>query len=246
MARTRRWTAKHQGLTPKEGKMEINADFDKRVVVHAAALLWVPSPMPGVERRMLDRIGGEVARATTIVRYAPESKFSSHVHTGGEEFIVLDGVFQDEHGDFPAGSYIRNPPESSHTPGSAPGCVIFVKLWQFDLSDRTHVRIDTNKTHFVRSTDRRGVELMPLYRDQHEDVRLERWSGGGHVKIELPGGCEVLVLSGSFVEAGELFVRHSWLRLPVDATLDANIGNESATIWIKTGHLANPPNRPSA
>jgi len=94
-------------------------------------------PMWGLN--MLDRIGDEVARATTIVRYAPNSHFSSHVHSGGEEFIVLEGVFQDEHGDFPAGSYVRNPPTSSHTPGSEPGCVIFVKLWQYDLDDRTPV-----------------------------------------------------------------------------------------------------------
>ena len=90
--------------------MNLNADFTKRVVVHAASLDWKASPMPGVERRMLDRIGDEVARATSIVRYAPESHFSPHVHGGGEEFLVLEGVFQDEHGDFPAGYYVRNPP----------------------------------------------------------------------------------------------------------------------------------------
>ena len=77
--------------------------------------------MKGVRRRVLDRVGAEVARATSIVSYEPQSHFSAHVHTGGEEFIVLDGVFQDEHGDFPAGLYIRNPPESSHTPGSEDG-----------------------------------------------------------------------------------------------------------------------------
>ena len=84
--------------------MELNADFSQRAVVHAARLGWTPSPIAGVERRMLDRIGEEVARATSIVRYAPHSRFSSHTHGGGEEFLVLDGVFQDEHGDFPAGS----------------------------------------------------------------------------------------------------------------------------------------------
>ena len=125
--------------------MNLNADFTKRAVVHAATLDWKASPMPGVERRMLDRIGDEVARATSIVRYAPESQFSPHVHGGGEEFLVLEGVFQDEHGDFPAGTYVRNPPQSSHTPGSKPGCTMFVKLWQFDLADRTHVRLDTNQ-----------------------------------------------------------------------------------------------------
>ena len=80
--------------------MDLNTDFDSRIVVHSEQTDWIASPMPGVDRRMLDRIGGEVARATTIVRYAPNSAFSAHTHTGGEEFIVLDGVFQDEHGDY--------------------------------------------------------------------------------------------------------------------------------------------------
>ena len=100
--------------------MQLNADFTQRAVVHAATLEWSPSPIAGVERRMLDRIGGEVARATSIVRYAPHSHFSRHTHEGGEEFFVLEGVFQDEHGDYPAGSYVRNPPTSAHTPGSEP------------------------------------------------------------------------------------------------------------------------------
>ncbi|MEM7489159.1 MAG: cupin domain-containing protein, partial [Pseudomonadota bacterium] len=84
--------------------MNINDDFAQRVLIHSGDLDWVASPMPGVDRRMLDRIGDEVARATSIVRYAPDSHFSPHTHTGGEEFIVLDGVFQDEHGDFPTGT----------------------------------------------------------------------------------------------------------------------------------------------
>ena len=143
--------------------------------VHAARLPWVPSPMAGVERRMLDRIGDEVARATSIVRYAPGSHFSPHTHGGGEEFLVLEGVFQDEHGDFPTGSYIRNPPTSRHTPRSAPGCVLFVKLWQFDPADRQHVAIGTASADYRSGTDRPGVQVLPLFRGSRENVRLERW-----------------------------------------------------------------------
>src|SRR6516162_7839128 len=144
------------------GSMELNADFSRRVVVHTARLPWAASPMAGVERRMLDRIGDEVARATSIVRYAPGSHFSPHTHGGGEEFFVLEGVFQDEHGEFPAGSYVRNPPTSRHTPGSVPGCILFVKLWQFDLSDRTRVGINTGQMPYRPAADRPGVELISL------------------------------------------------------------------------------------
>lgn len=224
--------------------MELNADFSKRAAVHGAKTDWVPSPMKGVDRRMLDRIGDEVARATSIVRYAPGSHFSPHVHTGGEEFIVLDGVFSDEHGDFPAGSYIRNPPESSHTPGSEPGCTILVKLWQFDLKDRTHVRIDTNKMRAVADPSRSGVSVMPLFHDGREDVRLEVWEPGASVELPVPGGIEIFVLDGSFVENGETFEPQSWLRLPCGASLKATAGSKGCRVWIKADHLKETPKAP--
>jgi anti-sigma factor ChrR (cupin superfamily) len=170
--------------------MELNSDFSRRVAVHALRLPWVASPIAGVDRRMLDRIGDEVARATSLVRYAPGSRFSAHTHGGGEEFLVLDGVFQDEHGDYPAGSYVRNPPTSRHTPGSAPGCVLFVKLWQFDLEDRKPVRRDAQSLVYVEAQGRPGVEIAALFRDSHEDVRMERWQPNASVVLDLPGGGE--------------------------------------------------------
>ena len=193
--------------------------------------------MPGVDRRMLDRIGDEVARATSIVRYAPGSRFSPHTHGGGEEFIVLDGVFQDEHGDYFAGSYIRNPPTSRHTPGSAPGCTIFVKLWQFDPADRTEVRLDTGAMPWTPAPGRPAVELIPLFRDANEDVRLERWAPGAEVALPLPGGAELLVLHGGFDEGDEPFEPQSWLRLPCGSELRAAAGPHGCTVWVKTGHL---------
>ncbi len=156
---------------------------------------------------MLDRVGDEVARATSIVRYAPESAFSPHAHPGGEEFFVLDGIFQDERGDYPAGSYVRNPPASHHTPRSQAGCTIFVKLFQFDPADRSHVAIDTRRAEAVAAAGREGVRLIPLFND------------------------------GSFEEGGETFTQHSWLRLPRGSSLVAVAGAAGAQLWIKTGHL---------
>ena len=217
--------------------MNLNADFTKRAVVHAATLEWRASPIPGVERRMLDRIGDEVARATSIVRYAQESHFSSHIHGGGEEFLVLDGVFQDEHGDFPAGSYVRNPPQSHHTPASRSGCTIFVKLWQFDLADRTHVLIDTKKKTLLDAKGRDGVRVMPLFRDAREDVRLEHWAPAAAIELDPDGGLEVLVLEGGFSEGGETFGTQSWLRLPIGAHFSARVASDGCRVWIKEGHL---------
>ena len=226
--------------------MQLNADFTQRAVVHAATLDWTLSPIAGVERRMLDRIGGEVARATSIVRYAPHSHFSRHTHEGGEEFFVLEGVFQDEHGDYPAGSYVRNPPTSAHTPGSEPGCTILVKLWQFDADDRTQVRIDTTQCAYRHDPLRAGVEVMPLYRDGHEVVALERWRAGTRVSLQSPAGLELIVLDGDFTDGSDHFRYQSWLRLPPGSPMRVQAGSQGCRVWIKTGHLARAPRIPTA
>jgi len=233
-------------LTPltEIATMELNADFSRRAAVHAGRLAWVPSPMAGVDRRMLDRIGDEVARATSLVRYAPGSHFSPHTHGGGEEFLVLEGVFSDEFGDFPAGSYIRNPPTSRHTPGSTPGCLLFVKLWQFDLADRTQVRLDTTGQAFSPAPGRDGVSEIALFQDPHETVRLERWAPDTAISLTPTGGVELLVMEGAFEEGGEHFIEQSWLRLPPGAPLSARSGPEGCQVWSKTGHLGRPMTAP--
>lgn len=220
--------------------MELNADFSSRVVVQSEQLDWTPSPMQGVDRRMLDRIGGEVARATSIVRYAPGSAFSAHTHTGGEEFIVLSGVFQDEHGDFPAGTYVRNPPTTSHTPSSKPGCVIFVKLWQFDLQDRTQFR-KTMAEELSEPKD--GIATAQLHRDAREVVTYSHLDPGVTLTNTDPGGIEMLVIEGSVTQGGDTLGKGAWLRLPQGAPLAAAAGPDGAKLWMKTGHLphAKPP-----
>jgi anti-sigma factor ChrR (cupin superfamily) len=217
--------------------MKINADFNRRVLIHSEQIEWLDSPMPGVSRRPLDRVGSEVARATSIVRYAPNSKFSPHVHSGGEEFIVLEGVFQDEHGDFPAGSYIRNPPTSKHQPSSDLGCVIFVKLWQFDPQDRIHVRLNTHFMQTTPHTELPGVSVTSLYKDAVEDVAVFDLDANASLKLFMKDGAEIFVLKGELTECLDTLVKHSWLRIPIDSKLDINAGSTGAKIWIKQGHL---------
>lgn len=186
---------------------------------------------------MLERIGEEVARATSIVRYAPNSQFPAHVHHGGEEFLVLEGVFQDEHGDYPAGCYVRNPPTTQHTPGSKQGCVIFVKLWQFEQQDRTSVSIDTGKSTVETDADRPSVMLTPLFKNHQEYVRIETWQPNTNVSINARHGAELLVLAGGFTDGEDTLRYQSWLRVPVGGAVNAITGPEGARVWVKTGHL---------
>lgn len=215
--------------------MRVNADFQARTIVRFEENEWVPSPMKGVERKMLDRIGDEVARATTIVRFAPGSAFSAHTHDGGEEYLVLDGTFQDEDGDFPVGSYVRNPPTSSHTPAAQDGATILVKLHQFDPADRTQVQTDSGKADWTTAED--GVEVLVLHEDAHEYVVMERWAPGTTRVMDAPGGLEVFIVAGNLTESGDTLVRWDWLRLPVGARLEATAGPQGAHIWVKLGHL---------
>lgn len=217
--------------------MKIAADFNKRIIEHSANMPWVNSPMPGVARRPLDRVGDEVARATSVVRYAPGSHFKSHVHSGGEEFLVLDGVFQDEHGDYPTGSYVRNPPQSSHTPGSEKGCVIFVKLWQFQPEDRTPVRLNINELASAANPDETGVSVIPLFKDKHEQVSVIQMKPHTHIELDPEGGAELFVLQGSVKEQQDSLIKHSWLRVPIGYSLCLDTDELGAEIWLKTGHL---------
>jgi quercetin dioxygenase-like cupin family protein len=216
--------------------MRLNDDLSSPVIVHAARQEWVPSPAAGVDRRMLFRVGDEVARATSIVRYGPGSVFPRHTHHGGEEIFVLDGVFQDEHGDYPAGSYFRNPPGTSHVPAAKDGCVIFVRLWQF--------RADDHVSTVRQSGEGRIVDPRPgarhaaiLFEDNDETVRLEEWSPDRSITVENSRGLEFLVLSGNLTIGQECLEPWSWGRLPPGTPLDARVGPDGASIWIKEAPL---------
>jgi anti-sigma factor ChrR (cupin superfamily) len=217
--------------------MRIAADFNQREIVHSASLPWVNSPMAGVARKSLDRVGVEVARATTVVRYAPGSQFSPHVHSGGEEFVVLEGVFQDEHGDYPAGSYVRNPPQSSHTPGSKTGCVILVKLWQFQPEDRTVVRLNINELVALPYPYAKGVSVITLFEDKHEQVSVIDIQPYSTLALSPEGGAELFVLQGSVKEQQDPLVKHSWLRAPIGYSLSLITAEIGAKVWVKTGNL---------
>jgi anti-sigma factor ChrR (cupin superfamily) len=216
----------------------VNADFSRRVVIATDELPWIPSPQAGIERRLLDRIGGEVARATSLVRYTPASAFPAHEHALGEEFFVLSGVFSDEHGDYPTGTYVRNPPQSRHTPRTAPGCTILVKLRQMTLSEQTRIVIDSTTARWEQA-DIAGLKTLPLYLapDAGEKVVLERLEAAtNHSEVDCRDGEEIFILSGDLRDEYGIYGAGTWIRNP--AGFRRNLGSGSgATYWVKRGHL---------
>jgi len=218
--------------------MLLNADFKQRAVIRPADYRWVASPMPGVERMMLDRIGGEVARATSLVRYAPNSRFSPHVHEGGEEFLVLEGEFGDEYGVYPAGTYVRNPVGTRHAPRVGDqGCTILVKLHQFAVDDRTQAVIDTHDAVW-QAGPQAGVRILPLHAFAHERVALVRWAPDTALERHAhPGGEEVFVIEGSFGDELGDYPSGSWVRSPPGSEHSPATRSEGALLYVKIGHL---------
>ena len=222
--------------------MLINADFTCRASLIPEYYQWVSSPQNGVERVMLDRVGAEKARATSIVRYAPDSYFPHHLHPGGEEILVLSGTFSADNIDYPAGWYLRNPPNSGHQPYSEQGAVIFVKLWQMPATEARYVAIDTNDAANWQKQGNRDV--CHLFSDASEQVSLKRLNANEALFTgTVRGGAEILVLDGELIDDdiidnAQTYTRGSWIRLPVGALPKIKAGAQGVTVYLKTGHLS--------
>ncbi|MFK7830070.1 MAG: cupin domain-containing protein [Congregibacter sp.] len=215
----------------------LNAELNRRIHVNSDELEWLESPNGEVLRKRLHRVGPpESGQVTSVVRYLPGAAFPAHPHPEGEEILVLEGVFSDEHGDWPAGSFLLNPEGFIHHPFSREGCLLFVKLRQFPGLDRKHVAIDT-KVGEWRSSVRRGVHWKKLYAQEpySDHMRLERWTLPGDVgQLNFPQGVEIFVIDGTFSDAHGSYHKHSWLRLPAGSALTPE-GDKSCELYIKEG-----------
>jgi anti-sigma factor ChrR (cupin superfamily) len=191
----------------------LNMQFDKSVRVNTQDMEWVASPMPGVWRKPLAREAAEHGHTTSLVRYDAGSHFSAHLHPKGEEILVLEGIFSDENGDYPAGTYLRNPPGSRHSPHSEPGCVLLVKLDQFDADDDITLRIDTNASDWLPGED--YIRVMPLHDFGTEIVALYKWPACASYPQHMHfGGEEIFVLSGTLFDEYGRYPAGTWLRNP--------------------------------
>lgn len=216
--------------------MLINADFCARAIVRPSTSKWAPSPQPGVERLYLDRLGREVARATSLVRFAPGASFPHHLHGGGEEIFVIDGAFEDENGFHAAGTYLRDPRGSAHEPTSPQGCLLFVKLWQFDPDDDARVEINSRAGDWRVAPE--GFAIQPLHHFNGVTTFLVRLDPGAQLRRMIhPDGEEMLVLSGSCRDELGEYPQLGWVRDPGGhpQTLETA---EGCTLYVKTGHVA--------
>lgn len=220
----------------------LNADFSRPAVMDSAAMDWQASPSPTVWRKRLDLVDGEFSRVTSVVRYDPKSAFHAHGHPQGEEILVLAGVFSDEHGDYPAGSFLLNPSGFRHAPFSEEGCIIFVKLCQFPGEGRAHVVIDSNTAEWRAAAP--GIEVLPLYSDPAwpEDIALYRLAAGTALPAQAvgataaPDGLEIFIVSGRLNDGERRLGGGGWLREPrgIDRSL---VAAEATTLYLKRNHL---------
>lgn len=199
----------------------ISGNLSARAVAHTGQIEWTASPSGTVWRKRVHLVGPpESGQVTSIVRYEPNSSFPAHDHPDGEEILVLDGVFSDEHGDWPAGTYLLNPEGFRHAPFSEPGCLLFVKLRQYPGRDRRHVVIDTNALQWQPGTIA-GAAVKPLYSQAgfSDEVSLQRWDAGSDMgEIAYDHGAELFVVDGEFVDEAGDYSQGSWLRMPAGSS----------------------------
>lgn len=214
----------------------LNMDFAQAVTIDTRMQPWVPSPKPGVWRKPLAREEAERGHATSIVRYDAGASFHGHNHPLGEEILVLEGTFSDETGDFHAGTYFRNPMGFVHAPFSKEGCVILVKLHQFQPDDTTRLAIATDKAQWQQVQP--GLQILPLHEFRKERVTLVRQAATvPGIAHEHPGGEEIYVLEGELQDADGTYPAGTWLRRPPGSS-HCPVATRDALLWVKSGHLA--------
>ncbi|MFK7828017.1 MAG: cupin domain-containing protein [Oligoflexales bacterium] len=215
---------------------QINMDFSKRVVVDTNRGEWQSSPSKGILRIPLEREEAELGHTTSLVRYKPGTSFSKHGHPAGEEIFVLEGTFSDENGNYGPGTYLRHPPGYVHAPFSSEGCLIYVKLNQFQDTDHKHVRIDTNDSKWISGHG--NLQILPLHQEGSESIALVKWPKKEKFILHSHyGGEEILVLSGTFLDEHGSYPSGTWIRNPHLSTHHPWVDDDTV-ILVRTGHLA--------
>ena len=213
----------------------LNMDFSKIACSLAEEQQWVKSPADGVSRIHLEREAAESGHTTSFVKFEAGSYFPEHVHTQGEEIYVLEGVFSDENGDYPAGTYIRNPPGSCHKPFTKEGCILFVKLEQFQKDDVKQVVLLPEDQHWQPGIG--NLKVLSLHVHNTESTALVHWPANEVFQPHTHwGGEEIVVISGKFIDEFGEYPAGSWIRSPHMSQHFPRV-EEETLILVKVGHL---------
>ena len=214
-----------------------NSDLSVRIVIIESQEKWRSSPSDGVKRIYLDRADyTEYTSATSIVKFDRRSRFLAHDHKNGEEFLVLDGIFSDEYGDYHKGTYVRNPHGSCHSPYSKDGCKIFVKLRQFQKGDTARVVKSMSEPWKIYNEE---VDFLKLHQFKNEIAYLAKFKPFSEVKLPFKNndGEEILILSGNLCDSTNNFSAVTWIRDPKSCFEHASAGAHGLCIFVKSGHL---------
>lgn len=213
----------------------LNMDFTKVACLRPENQEWVTSPADGVSRVHLERVAEESGHTTSFVQFSPDSYFPQHSHPDGEEIFVLEGVFSDEYGDYPAGTYIRNPPGSKHKPFTKEGCKLFVKLDQFQDGDNEHVVIRPEDQRWSDGIGR--LKVLPLHNFKSESTALVKWPENEVFQPHTHfGGEEIVVIKGRFIDEHGEYPEGTWLRSPHMSKHFPRV-EEETLIYVKVGFL---------
>jgi len=219
----------------KPTDLPLNMDFSQTVKRLANQQQWIKSPADGVERMPLEKEAEESGHTTSLVRFAPGSSFPPHAHPLGEEIYVLDGVFSDENGDYPAGTYLRNPPGSTHAPFTKEGCTLFVKLDQFNPADSAHIVLRPEQQQWRPGHG--NLKVLSLHEFETQHTALVHWPASEKFQPHRHwGGEEIFVIKGEFCDEHGVYPAGSWLRSPHLSEHTPFVEIETL-ILVKTGHL---------
>ncbi len=217
--------------------LPLNMDLSKALCSHPEEQQWLKSPSDGVSRIHLEREAAESGHTTSFVKFEPGSSFPPHQHPQGEEIFVLEGVFSDENGDYPAGTYIRNPPGSHHKPFTRDGCTLFVKLDQFQNGDTKQLISRPDEQQWQLGIG--NLKVLSLHSYNSESTALVWWPENEVFQPHTHwGGEEIVVIKGVFIDEHGSYPKGSWIRSPHLSKHFPHV-EEETLILVKVGHLNN-------
>ena len=216
--------------------MQFNDDITQRVVLESSILPWIGSSLPCVQSKLLEHRADEFARTTSIERYEANTHLGTYEYPLGQEILVLEGDYEDEVGVYGAGTYVKNPPKSSHSIRSKSGCTIFVKNNYLTLDDNQRTLLDTQSANWLQGLVT-GLTVLPLAEFGTKHTALVRWAPETRFNPHRHyGGEEILVLECVFEDEFGKYPVGTWMRSP-HMSGHHPFSIQGCLILVMTGHL---------